>query len=123
MITITKPTYKCEHCRKMYQVKGACEKHEKACSKNPINDRPCFDCDHCEKVTVSHIFDTFQGEGKEFVSVLKCKEKNIFLVPPKAEHRGNYYEGESLGDGELPNESMPKQCDKRKNGICEHFDF
>ena len=123
MITHNKPTYKCEHCRKLYQIKEACEKHEPACSKNPDNFRPCFDCNHCDKVTVTHLFDTFQGEGKENVRVLKCKEKNIFLVPPKAEHRGNYYEGEALGDGELPNESMPKKCDKHYNGIPEHLSY
>ena len=49
MKTETKEIYKCEHCNKLYQLKNWCLVHEKACSKNPDNDRACFGCQYLTK--------------------------------------------------------------------------
>ena len=114
MITITKPTYKCEHCRKLYQMKSACVAHEPRCVKNPVNKRPCFDCEISKMLEVDHRFDAYDGEHTETIKVLGCILKKQYLVPPKAEHKGNYYEGESLGDGEQENVPMPRTCDSYK---------
>lgn len=105
MKTITKPTYECDHCKKLYKNKGWCEKHEVSCKKNPANYRPCFDCQHCEKVQTTHYFDTYVGEGRERVNVLKCNAKGTYLIPPKAEHKGNRYEF-----GDIENDTMPLKC-------------
>jgi hypothetical protein len=44
MITETKTIYKCEHCRKLYQVKAAAERHENKCKRRPDYQRACFGC-------------------------------------------------------------------------------
>jgi ATP-binding cassette subfamily D (ALD) protein 3 len=44
-----KEIYKCDFCNKLYQVKRFAEYHEKGCSKNPENERPCFNCHNMEK--------------------------------------------------------------------------
>jgi hypothetical protein len=58
-------------------------------------------------VEATHYFDHYDGQHEEQVKVLRCNAKKTYLVPPKAEHRGNYYE---FGDEE--NDSMPLSCDK-----------
>lgn len=117
MIIHNKPTYKCEHCRKLYQIKVACESHEKACSKNPENIRACHNCNLCIKVEANLWYDGHNGyfyiEGTRKVSVLYCKAKDEFLIPPIASHRGNAYLQEDLCGGDRENNSMPMQCDKQ----------
>ena len=49
MITEVKEIYKCEYCRKIYQVKRFAEAHEVVCKKNPDNNRACFGCEFLEK--------------------------------------------------------------------------
>ena len=121
MITITKPTYKCEHCRKkIYQREGACKSHELACSKNPKNIRACHSCAACLKIEVDLSFDG-EGpygyvEGTRKVGVLYCKAKDVFLIPPLAEHRGNAYEQADLANGDRENEYMPMECNKHDDG-------
>ena len=117
MIIHNKPTYKCEHCRKLYQIKRACEKHERSCFKNPDNKRACFDCALCVKVEVDLWFDGHNGynyfEDTRKVPVLYCSAKDEFLIPPKASHRGNAYMQEDLAGGSRENNSMPMECDKQ----------
>ena len=38
--------YKCDHCGKVYQRKGAALRHELYCSQNPENKTPCYECKH-----------------------------------------------------------------------------
>lgn len=115
MITITKPTYKCEHCRKLYQIESACITHEPKCTKNPENIRACAKCGNCQKVDIMLHYDG-EGlygyvEGEREVSVLKCTKLNHFLIPPVSEHRGNGYLAEDMDGGELENKYMPLECD------------
>lgn len=124
MITYTKPTYKCEHCRKLYQIKGACERHEKACFRNPDNKRPCNDCNHCEMIKVDlTVFDHNGYDSQVSIKTLHCDKIKSYLIPPKAEHRGNAYLSEELGDGDTPNVPMPRKCDMHYNGIPEHLSY
>ena len=120
MITITKPTYKCEHCSKLYQRKHFAIKHELSCKKNPLNFRKCFNCEHCAFIEDSIFEDTWRGtEDETKVKTFFCNAKDHYLHPPKAEHKGNVYEF-----GDKSNEPMPMECDKFKNcnGWMEELD-
>jgi hypothetical protein len=105
MITKTKKVYQCEHCRKIYQVKRFAEAHERACAKNPENNRACFGCKYLNKKEYFLYYDTPLGEYTRTLNILHCSKKEIFLYPPKVERKGTYFD---LGD-EL-NEPMPKNC-------------
>jgi hypothetical protein len=100
-----KEIYKCDHCNKLYQVKGAAERHERACHRNPDNERACFGCDNLEKKETSIGMMTPYGEINKPVNCLYCKIKYVFLYPPKVEHKGNAFD---LGEF---NEPMPKVCE------------
>lgn len=107
MITETKEIYKCEYCKKLYQKKHFAKTHEKMCSKNPDNDRACFDCVHMTKKDVE-IYRQYNDEGGEFKEKLKlcyCPKIESFLHPPKVEHKNNKFE---LVD--KSNQPMPRKC-------------
>lgn len=109
MIINTKETYKCEHCRKLYQVKSACEKHESTCQHNPDNNRACYGCGFLEKKTTEVVYDHYDGSQSERkVELFHCSKKEIFLYTPKNEYKSNFFD---LGD-EL-NEPMPRECEYR----------
>lgn len=38
--------YRCDHCPKHYLSKGAAERHEQFCRRNPNNKHRCFGCEH-----------------------------------------------------------------------------
>jgi len=111
MITEIKEVYKCEYCRKLYQIKRFAIYHESICKKNPENYRVCFGCKFLVKKEVTIKDDhPVMGETEYNRDLLFCTSKNIFLHPPIVEHKGNAYE---LGD-EL-NEPMPDECELYKN--------
>jgi hypothetical protein len=60
-------------------------------------------------VEATHYFDTWSGQSEEKVNVLRCNAKETYLLPPKAEHKGNYYEF-----GDIENNPMPAVCDELK---------
>ena len=96
--------YKCDHCGKLYQRKSACEKHEKACSKNPENDRACFGCIHLRK-------ETHEEDGPWTTRKYKfffCGKLDHFVHPPKVEHKGNAFDTDQYN---LP---MRKECDLKE---------
>lgn len=101
----TREIYKCEHCNKLYQIKRYCEAHEKICIQNPDNNRACYNCSHLIKQRTTHYYDAYDGEHSEEVNILFCTKLEIYLYPPKVEHKKNWYE---LGD-EL-NEPMKREC-------------
>ncbi len=105
MITETKEVYKCEHCRKLYQIKSAAIKHEIRCKKNPENFRACFMCKYSIKKEVTIYEDAYNGEIEFKKELLYCEHFNKFLIPPLAKHKGNYYETDPI-----PNEDMPREC-------------
>ena len=111
MKTINKPYYKCDHCRKVYQIKSACEKHEPGCKKNPANYQPCFDCDHIckKKVEITH----FDHDGYDYQTqkeILFCNSKEVFIHPYWI---SNPYLQEDIED-EIENIQMPNNCDDYK---------
>ena len=105
MKTEIKEIYKCDHCRKVYQIKKYAIAHENACKRNPVNKRPCFDCLHLEKKQTTHYYDTYCGEDEREISLLYCAMDQKFLYPPKVESKKNMID---LGDES--NDPMPKQC-------------
>lgn len=115
MITETREIYKCEHCRKMYQVKSACIRHELRCDKNPETHRACYGCNFLKEERVDVNFIAMQPYGEdeytEEKKILFCSKLNVYKYPPKIEHslRGAYLQ-EDIGDGEVANEPMPKDC-------------
>jgi len=106
MITETKEVYKCEHCRKLYQRKAACEVHEARCNQNPDNSRVCFACNHLSKENKLFYWDNYEGEHRTQVSVFHCKKLGLIMHPPITEHKGNDYEF-----GDVENVPMKRECD------------
>ena len=107
MITINKPYYKCEHCKKVYLREKACLVHENGCWHNPDNKRPCFDCKHLCKKQTSYYRDMFDGsESEEILDLFHCNKKEVFLYTPNNEAKGNWFD---LGDER--NDPMPKTCE------------
>lgn len=106
--------YKCEFCKKKYFQKPACEKHEELCFHNPINKRPCFSCDHCEKKKVTAIIDHgyMNHQAETQVEILFCNHFKEGIYPPKVSEKGN-----SLDLGEFDNVPMPKDCDFYKDTL------
>lgn len=100
--------YWCDYCNKRYLSKGWCERHEKRCDKNPENNRACFNCIHLEMDNDAKVYwDDFRGmEHEQTVNAYYCKKLEKYLIPPKAEHKGNAYEF-----GNALNEPMPKECE------------
>lgn len=111
MIVETKEVYKCEYCRKLYQVKGAAERHELLCSKNPINDRICFGCSYLSKKDIS-IDSNRDYAGPQHLSLLYCSKIKSFLYPPKVEAKGEWFD---LGDES--NEPMRRKCEYYDDNI------
>ena len=120
MKTQIKEIYKCDFCNKLYQVKSACEKHEKVCTKNPINDRICHHCWHLDKKTTQ--IDNSQSDYQTGETVLVdrdffyCNYKHIFLYTPQNEMKQNFKHTDSEG-GYLENFPMPISCDCKDKGV------
>lgn len=109
MITEIREIYKCDFCNKMYQRKFWAEYHEKRCSKNPENYRPCFNCPFSVKTKVRvAIFLDWENEERTYDrEIIYCEKKNIGICPPFQEP----YEYVEIDGKEIVNENMPKQCD------------
>lgn len=109
--------YWCDHCNKKYLSEYWCGEHEKKCSHNPENDRACFSCVHLEMVYDATIYwDDPRGcEHEQKVNAFYCKKLDTYLIPPKAEHKGNAYEF-----GDTLNKPMPKECEHQNE--CETLD-
>lgn len=96
--------FRCEFCGKLYELKHACEKHEKACSKNPDNFRPCQECIYSKKKTLD-----LAHQDRRQVDVLFCHKYEHGLIPPKAEHRGKRYDLDGY-----QNKPMPSKCEGQR---------
>jgi hypothetical protein len=107
MIIETKEIYKCEHCKKLYQLKRFAIQHELICIKNPVNWRPCYGCPMMEKKQTTVYYDSpMGGETERKVDLLYCNYKKQFFYTPKTEVKGTQFE---LGDE--ANDPMPIECD------------
>lgn len=97
----------------------ACENHELACRKNPINFRPCVNCANLvkKKTLIYAGFDDYNsGEPvnleREFFF---CNKKDIFLYTPQNEIKGNFVHINNKG-GLFDNRPMPKECNDLSTG-------
>lgn len=105
----TREIYKCEYCRKMFQLKRFCEKHEQACKKRPDYLRPCHNCKILTKkreTIWAGYGDQFGNEQERVVDVLFCSKRDCFIYPPSVAAKGNAFDM-----GEKCNEEMPKTCE------------
>lgn len=119
MITETREIYKCEHCRKVYQIKRYCESHEPKCSKNPINIPKCLGCKHLENIEIKFepMYCGYQNND-ELMSGngFRCNKKEVFMYHPKLEH-GDYGVPDyvQFDNNEILQERMPTDCDEWKS--------
>ncbi len=98
MKTETREIHTCDYCNKLYLRKKMGEKHELTCNKNPVNDRPCFDCGALVKKEYKD--DEFNSR----IELFFCEHFKHYLYPPSADHKKNWVD---TGDSE----SMPKECE------------
>ena len=112
----TREIYKCDYCNKLYQIKNRCADHEKVCSKNPKNDRPCFGCRYLSTKKHTYYIEQYDWEEKRTVELMYCEKVATFIYPPKVEHKNNWIETE-----EPENRPMPKNCDHYDN-FCSVID-
>lgn len=110
MISEVKTIHRCEHCRKLYLVKSAAEKHEKYCWKNPANHYACFEC----KFLVKDRADNTDGTYKWSERTFHCSKLDKALHSIKAVKINHA----CLGHTEL----MPITCEHRKDYIDDYFD-
>lgn len=76
----------------------------------------CHGCDFLNKVEVEVNFQDHNGHDKfEKKKILHCSKLKKYVYPLSVEngYMGGYYQ-EDIGDGEIPNEPMPKECDSFK---------
>jgi len=109
--------YKCEYCRKVYQIKPHCLKHELSCKKRPDYLRPCHNCKILKKVKETiwaGYGDECGNECERVVEVLFCEKLDSFIHPPSVAAKGNAFEMAKL------NIEMPKKCEFYiENDYCD----
>lgn len=118
MITINKPHFKCEYCKKNYFRSHACLKHEDLCDSNPKNLKSCFKgewgCKHLEQINIVYTaeirdFESDEGDTYEVNKngrCFNCKLLNKKMYPWKIEKK-NY----PFQIGNCDQSPMPKECD------------
>jgi len=99
--------YNCDYCKKLYQIKNACLKHESKCRKNPKNYRPCFDCcQYLEKKKFTICVDNEYYTNERALNLFYCKKKELAVCP--------YWYNEPYELDETENIHMPKECEFHK---------
>lgn len=104
--------YRCDHCKKVYLSKTACEKHEKEwCRQNPALKAKCFyGCSHLTKEEAVVTKETYNGQVDIDVSLLWCEKKKCHIVPFWAAKKGNWYDVAYINDEELDSLFAPMEC-------------
>ncbi len=102
--------HECDHCGVLYKTPNGAVKHEKRCTKNPDNIRPCMDCIFSNKKETTVYFDDYYGYTGIKVSLIHCDKKDHFIYPPMTEHKGNAISCDDI-EGGVANDPMPKECD------------
>jgi hypothetical protein len=119
MKTETKEIYKCDYCKKLYQLKHAAIYHESICRKNPANYRLCHSCNGLEMKDVMIYSGYDNYDNCEPVNISRdfcfCKKKQIFLYTPQNEIKGNHHHIDTEG-GIFENYPMAKECTDFSNG-------
>lgn len=103
--------YICEHCKKKYFRKKACEVHESMCYYNPENKTTCYGCRFLAKKETD-----VDGDG--YVTIRKklffCNKKEVFLHPPR--YRNTHY------DLAEENVTMPLECSEFEKPTLEDLE-
>lgn len=90
MRTETKSVYYCEHCNKHGLSKSAMTKHERWCSKNPINHKACYGCKYSKEEPFK--LDTGIMSDDEVLIMwtrkYKCLADGHFMFTIRAEKKG-----------------------------------
>src|SRR5690606_25557267 len=104
-------------CNKMYLTKGHCKNHERKCSRNPDNYRDCFTCKGLQerKIDVDGKDSFGVNVQRKGAKVFYCSFIDMYVIPPKAEHKGNAYKLDKM------NVPMPKICDAKEEKTFEDF--
>lgn len=100
--------YICQHCKKRYFKKHACEKHETLCYSNPENFRACTGCEHLQEIDAEYWMDTFDGGRAVKTKGFRCTKLEKELYPFKVERKGLVEKYPESFEGVEP---MPKRCD------------
>lgn len=114
--------YKCDFCKKELKRKHAMVRHEERCSGNPVNQRPCLNCQHFEMVAVEYVKHGYDQFGKSKTG--HCMLKDILMPHPKTE----YSQSEDnidyvyLNDKETEQVKMPKNCAEYKGFYSQDAD-
>jgi len=109
--TEIKTIHRCGYCKKVYFRVRNCEYHETMCHKNPENYRLCLHCGELEKKKVEVRFETYGGEDFITYNLFYCEKINSYLYPPQSEIKENTILMEDIGDGDIYNIPMKKECE------------
>jgi hypothetical protein len=104
--------YICDHCKKKMQRKGAMERHEKWCPKNPENEKACSTCKHLEETKIETYFDAFDGEHMVERKAFKCVKLDKLVYPLSVQRRGLDKRYDTFDE----QEPMPKECEHKETG-------
>lgn len=100
--------YRCEFCKKEYQVGAACKVHEIRCVNNPDNKIACIGCDFIQTVEKGVGYENDYGYTEmKSSNGFFCKKKGIGMYPPKAVHKDLIRRFPETFKGE---ERMPTEC-------------
>ena len=101
-----KTVFYCEYCNKHYLHRGFASRHETFCSKNPKNQKPCYDCKHFENKNIEVFADGGEYYGDRYIKThcFHCSLKDLNFWTLSAQRR----ELNKLYDNEM--EFMPDQC-------------
>ncbi|RHV96961.1 hypothetical protein DXA95_04630 [Odoribacter sp. OF09-27XD] len=83
MKTTTGKIYTCEYCGKIGLSKGGMTKHERACSKNPVNDTLCKNCVHCNRYEDQIMMHGKEGPYLQKTVDLSCNISHAKMYSPK----------------------------------------
>jgi hypothetical protein len=103
--------YICDFCKKKMQRRGAMEKHEKYCPKNPENEKACSGCAFLKEEKVTMYYDGWNGQEEIQGNGFRCTKLDKLLYPLVVERRGlDQRFPEHFSD----QEPMPKECEHRE---------
>lgn len=107
-------SYRCDHCKKVYLSKVACQKHEEEwCLKNPRLKAKCFyGCKYLTKVDAVVTVDTWGGEVDSKVSLLYCDKRQAHVVPFWAVKKEKWYDVAFIEDKEIDSLFAPMECEQ-----------
>jgi hypothetical protein len=126
--------YECDFCSKKLLHKGYMKRHENECNSNPQNKRPCYDCVNLGRKEIEYDTGiTNYQDGKSIfreVETFYCKVKDMLLISPKVRavnsRKKSNIEFVYIGDKEVQQFDMPKECKEQKElsrSISDPFEW